>query len=208
MGCVFVQPSLRVVAGTARRPALFPQLFPIPDPARYFVRERESELMREHTDLPAMVGFVREHVAQHLQANPPRRSPAVSAKLLDAAPILAQRFNEHLRAASCAVGQSGTGLLRCTVGAVELWGNLEVWSGKPDPLGADIVHVREDRRDSSCPAGGAGVAGRFGWRFRSPGGRVKMFDKKLVHAIICGKDLERSSTELSVNLGLTRRHGS
>jgi hypothetical protein len=39
--------------------------------------------------------------------------------------------------------------------------------------------VREDRRN------GAGLAGRFG----SPGGRVKMFDKGLVHTIIGGKDL-------------------
>src|SRR2546426_5801121 len=78
--------SLRIVAGAARRPALFPQLFPIPDPGRDLGRQRESELMREHTHLPAMVGFVRKHVAQHFQANRPRPSPAVSAKLLDAAP--------------------------------------------------------------------------------------------------------------------------
>jgi hypothetical protein len=49
---------LRVVAGAAGRPALFPQFFPIPDPVRHFVRQRESELMREHKHLPAMVGFV------------------------------------------------------------------------------------------------------------------------------------------------------
>ena len=57
--------SLRIVAGAARRPALFPQLFPIPDPGRHLDRQRESQLMREHTHLPAMVGFVRKHVAQH-----------------------------------------------------------------------------------------------------------------------------------------------
>ena len=56
--------SLRIVAGAVRRPALFPQLFPIPDPVRYLVRQRESELMREHADLPAMVGFVRKHIAR------------------------------------------------------------------------------------------------------------------------------------------------
>jgi hypothetical protein len=79
---------LRTVAGAARRPALFPQLFPIPHPGRQLVRQWESELMREHTHLAAMVGFVREHVAQHFHANRPRRSPAVSAKLLDAARTL------------------------------------------------------------------------------------------------------------------------
>src|SRR5712692_8497491 len=151
--------SLRSVAGAARRPALFPQLFPIPDPGRHLVRQRESELMREHTHLPAMVGFVRKHVTQHFWANRPRRSPAVSAKLLDATPTTAERFSEHLRAASGALGQSRTGLLRRAVRAVELSWNLQVRSCKPDPLGADIVHVREDRRN------GADVAGRFGWRF-------------------------------------------
>jgi len=60
------------------------------------------------------------------------------------------------------------------------------------------VYVREDRRN------GAGLAGRFG----SPGGRVKTFDESLVHAIICGKDPDRGSAELSVNLLLTRGHGS
>src|SRR5438034_2837753 len=190
--------SLRIVAGAARRPALFPQLFPIPDPGRHLVRQRESELMREHTHLPAMVGFVQKLVAQHFRANRPRPSPAVSAKLLDAAPTTAERFNEHLRAASGALGQSRTDLLRRTVRAVEPSWNLQVRSCKPDPLGADIVHVREDRRN------GAGLARRFG----SPGGRVKMFDKNLVHAIIGGKDLDCGSAELSVNLELTRRQHS
>jgi hypothetical protein len=38
------------------------------------------------------------------------------------------------------------------------------------------MHVREDRRN------GAGLTGWFG----SPGGRVKMFDKNLVHTIVGG----------------------
>src|SRR6266581_4722228 len=194
--------SLRIVAGAARRPALFPQLFPIPEPGRHLVRQRESELMREHTHLPAMVGFVRKHVAQHFQANRPRPSPAVSAKLLDAAPTTAERFSEHLRAASGALGQSRAGLLRRAVRAVELSWNLQVRSCKPDPLGADIVHVREDRRNRADFAG----------RFSSPSGRVKMFDKNLVDAIVGGKDLNcgsaQSRAKLSLNLVLTRGHGS
>src|ERR1700732_3050020 len=196
-GLLPLSDSSRIVAGAARRPALFPQLFPIPEPVRALVRQRESELMREHTHLPAMVGFVRKHVAQHFQANRPRPSPAVSAKLLDPAPTTAEGFSEHLRAASSALGQSRTGLLRRAARAVELSRNLQVRSCKPDPLGADIVHVSEDRRN------GADLAGRLG----SPGDRVKMFDKNLVHAIIGGKDLHCGSAELTVNLGLTRSHG-
>ena len=59
--------------------------------------------MRQHTHLPAMVGFVSKHVAQHLHANRPGPSPAVSAKLLDAPPTT-ERFREHLHAASGAFG--------------------------------------------------------------------------------------------------------
>jgi hypothetical protein len=83
--------------------------------------------MREHTHLPAMVGFVRKHVAQHFYANGPRPSPAVSMKLLDAAPT-AERFREHLRAASRALGQSRAGLLRRALRPVELSWNLQVRS--------------------------------------------------------------------------------
>src|SRR5437870_12046585 len=145
-----------------------------------------------------MVGFVRKHVAQHFHANRPRPSPAVSAKLLDAAPTTAERFSEHLRAASGALGQSRTGLLRRAVRAAELCWNLQMRSCKPDPLAADIVHVGEDRRN------GAGLAGRFG----SPGGKVKMFDKNLVHAIIGGNDLDCGSVELQLILESTRGHVS
>ena len=191
--------SLRIVAGAARRPALFPQLFPIPDPGRHLDRQRESQLMGEHTHLPAMVGFVRKHVAQHFHANRPGPSPAISAKFLDAAPTT-ERFSEHLRTASGALGQSRTRLPRRAVRAVELSWNLQVRSCKPDPLGADVVHVREDRRNRADFV--------FAGRFRSPGSRVKMFDKNLVHAIIGGKDADCGSAELSVNLGWTRGHGS
>jgi len=60
--------------------------------------------MREHTHLPAMMGFVRKHVTQHLRAGGPSPSPAVSAELLDAAARTSERFGQHLRAASGALG--------------------------------------------------------------------------------------------------------
>src|SRR5207244_10564964 len=148
-----------------------------------------------------------------LHANRPRLSPAVSAKLLDAAPTAAERFSEHLRTASGALGQSRAGLLRRAVRAVEVWWNLQVRSCKPDPLGADIVHVREDRRNGADVFSGV-FAGRLGCRRSgTPGGRVKMFDKNLVDAIVGEKDpggkvLDCGSAELSVNLVLMRGHGS
>ena len=153
--------------------------------------------MREHTHLSAMVGFVRKHVAEHFHANRPRRSPAVSEKFLDAAST-AEGFREHFGAASGALGQSRTGLPRRAMRAVELLRKLQVRSCKPEPLGADIVHVREDRGN------GADLAGRLG----GPGGGVKMLDENLVHAIIGGKDVDGGAGELRVEFGLRCGHGS
>jgi hypothetical protein len=197
-GGMSLSDSLTIVAGTAGRLALFPQLFPIPDPVRHLLWQRKSELTREHTHLTAMVSFVRKHVAQHFRANRPRPSPAVSAKFLDAALTAAERFSEHLRAASGALGQSRASLLRRAMRAMELCWNLQVRSCKPDPLGADIVHMCEDRHN------GAGLAGRFG----SPSGRIEMSDKNLVYAFVGCKDPDCGPAELSLNLGLTRGHGS
>jgi hypothetical protein len=154
--------------------------------------------MREHAHLSAMVGFVRKHVAEHFQANRPRMSPAVAVKYFNAAAIVAQRLIEHLHAASGALGQCRAGLRRRAVRTVELCRHLQVRCCQPDPLCADIVHVGENRCNR------AGLTGRIG----SPRGRVKVFDKKLVYAIVSGKGLDCGPAELSVNLGLTRGHGS
>jgi hypothetical protein len=144
-----------------------------------------------------MVGFVRNHVAQHFHANRPRPSPAVSAKLLDAASAT-KRFSKHFLAASGALRQSRAGLSRRAVRAVELSRNFQVRSRKPDPFAPHVVHVREDRRDA------AGLAGRF----RSPRGRVKMFDENLVHALVNGKNPHCGSAEFSLNFALMRGHVS
>jgi len=70
-------------------------------------------------------------------------------------------------------------------------------SCESDPLGTDIVHVREDCRY------GADLARRLG----SPGGRVKIFDKNLVQPIVDSKDLDGGSAEFCVRLFLARGHG-
>jgi hypothetical protein len=152
--------------------------------------------MREHQHLPAMVRFVSKHVAQHLHADRPRRSPAVSAEHLDASPATVERFSKHLYATGGAFGQSRAGLLRRAMRTVELWRHLEVRSSKPDPLATHIVHVREDRRN------GANLALRFG----SPCRGVKMFDDYLIHALIGGKRPNRGWAMLRVNFEGTRGH--
>jgi hypothetical protein len=65
---------------------LLPKLLPIPHPIPDLLRQRESQLMREHAHLPAMVGFVSKHVAQHLHPNRPGQTPGIPAKFLDAPP--------------------------------------------------------------------------------------------------------------------------
>src|ERR1700722_11206675 len=134
--------------------AVSPQLLPFPEAGHNFHRQRESVLMRQHAHLAAMVGFVSEHVAQHFRTDRPGLSPAIAVKSFDAVPTT-EGFDEHLGATGCALGQSGAGLLRRAVGAVELGRNLQVRSGQPDPLRADIVHVSEDRGNSA----GRDVAG-------------------------------------------------
>src|ERR1700756_2761397 len=71
-------------------------------------------------------------------------------------------------------------------------------SSEPDPLGADVVHVREDRCD------GADVTGRPGF----PEGRIKILAENLIHAIVGGEDSDCRLVELRVNLVLARGHGS
>jgi hypothetical protein len=154
--------------------------------------------MRQHNHLPAMVGFVSKHVAQHLHTNRPRRSPAVSAKLVDAALPATKRFREHLPATSSALGQPRTSLLRRTVRAVQLCWHLQMRSRKPHPLGPNIVHMRKDRHNTPSLAR----------RFRSPRDRVKTFNQMLVHAVTGRKHQNRGSVELTVNLLLTRGHGT
>src|SRR5882672_9721273 len=65
-------------------------------------------------------------------------------------------------------------------------------SGKPDPLRADVVHVREDGRDRAHLPG----------RLCCPCRRIEMFDQNLVHPIVRGKDTDGVLTELRGNLVL------
>ena len=152
--------------------------------------------MREHAHLPAVVGFMRNHVAQHLWSSRPGPSPSVPAKLPDAAFAITKRCGNHLPALSGALGQRRTSLPRRATRAVELCWNSQVRRRKPDPLRAHIVHVREDGRDR------ADLAGRLSF----PGGRIKIPDKNLVQAIIGGKDPDCAPSEFRVDLAFVRGH--
>jgi hypothetical protein len=157
--------------------------------------QRKSKLMRKHTNLPAMVRLMSNHVAKHLHANRPRLSPAISPKHLN--PTL-ERLSQHLPTSSRTLRQSNPRLRLRTVRTVQQRRNLQVRSRKPHPLATNIVHMRKDRRDSP----------NLTRRFRNPRTRVKMLDKTLVHTIISSKHPNRSPIKLSVNLISTSSHGS
>ena len=70
-----------------------------------------AELVREHADLAAVVGFVREHVAEHLGARG-QSGPAVAAKLLNA-PALCQRRRRSASISSHRVALSANALRAC-----------------------------------------------------------------------------------------------
>ena len=63
---------------------MFPEFFPMPD-ARGGVEETITELVGEHQNLAAMMGFVREHVSEHGAAGGPRLRPTATREFLDAA---------------------------------------------------------------------------------------------------------------------------
>lgn len=147
--------------------------------------------MRQHTNLTAMMRFVSNHVAKHFHARWPGPSPAISTKLPDASSFR-ERFRQHVAAPGAAHSQSRTSLLRRAVRAIKLRGNFQVRRGKPHPLAADIMHMRKNRYDR------ADSAGRLG----SPNGRIKIFNKHLIHALIGGKYLNRGPASFAVNLDL------
>jgi hypothetical protein len=159
------------------------------------MRQRKSKLMREHTNLSAMVSLMSNHVTQHLHANRPGLCPTISSKAIDT-PTTPECLTKHLLTPNRALRQSRTRLILRTVRAIQQRRNLQVRSRKPHPLAANIVHMRKDRRNAPNLTG----------RLRPPRARVKMLDKTLVHSIISSKHLNRSPIKLSVNLLLA--HGS
>jgi len=146
--------------------------------------------VRQHADLAAVMGFVREHVAEHLDAERPGLAPAVAAKILDAGGRSAKCLGKHFGTARAARGQGRTDLLWRAFRADELRRDFQVRGIKADPLGADVVHMSKDGGD------GARLAGRFG----CPCSWIQVLEQKLVHPLIRSKDLEGCLAESRFDL--------
>src|SRR5215470_13212689 len=55
--------------------ALLPEFLPNPHSGAYFDGQRESQLMRQHAHLAAMMRFVRDHEGEHGDSSEPRSGP-------------------------------------------------------------------------------------------------------------------------------------
>jgi hypothetical protein len=177
-GSVASSDSLRSIAGATRRPRTLSTAFPN-SRSRMPPRSTTGIRVNGPAYTPARDGGLHERACSTaFRGHPAKAEPSRLCETSRGDPHPRRALQ---RASVCSQRRSPpshAGLLLTAVHTVE--GHLQVRSCKPNPLGADVVHVRDNRRH------GAGVAGRFD----RPGSRVKIFDHHLVHALIGGKDLD------------------
>ncbi len=101
-----------------------------------------ADLSRQHGDLPAVVGVVRDQV--------PEKSSCVGAEAFDAA-IAGQGPVEYRAQSLAAVLERAPGLRGSHCGAIQLLRNLLSLRGF-QPHHPHIVHVRHDRGNSAALA--------------------------------------------------------
>jgi hypothetical protein len=136
--------------------------------------------MREQADLPAMVRVMGNHVGEHSWARTPGPCPAIAKKNVNPAFRARLGFEKHLAAARGAVSQRSSGLLLRASASVQESRYFQVRSRQPQPLTADIVHMRKDPGNRAyAPARG----------LRPPRPRVEVLQDELVHEIIHGVGL-------------------
>ena len=111
----------------------------------------ESELMREHTRLPTMMGIMRKYVRHHRRAGGPRSCPTIPAEGLDSAIGLSQSLCQHFAAAPSTLGQRHASLPLRTTSAVEWCRERQMRGRKSQPFAADIMNMREHRSDGTSP---------------------------------------------------------
>lgn len=157
---------------------LLPEFVPLPDAAPSFGWEAIAELVCQHDDLAAMVGFVRKHVGKHRRACGPSGDVSVANEFRDAAiRIGGEGVGEHGKALRGAFFMGGGGLLHRASVRVKRRGTLEVWGGVSEPSDANVVQMGEDGGDGPSTAFYAG-------RFRAPCAGIEMREQDLVHGVV------------------------
>ncbi len=127
-----------------------PKSFPRPHGGCGFRRQRKAELMREHADLAAMMGIMRNHVCHHCGIGGPWFCPAVAAKGFDMA--LSQGLYNHFAATGRAFGQRQAHLLGRAAAAVERRRELQMRGRESQPFSTHVMHMGEDGGDGAAAA--------------------------------------------------------
>jgi len=157
---------------------LLPELVPEPDAVGGVVGQPIAELVGEHDDLAAMMGFVREHVGKHGRTGGPGARPGAARELGDAALRAGgQRVGEHAQALRAAFLVRRGGLLDGAAAGIERSGTFQVWGGMFQPHQAAVMQVRENRGDGAAAAFCGGKLG-------APGAGVEMREEELVHGVV------------------------
>jgi hypothetical protein len=176
-------------AGACGEAGLFPELFPLPD-AGGFVEHGVAELVGQHHNLAAMVGFVREHVGEHGASGGPGGHPTVAGELCNAAiRRCRESIRQHAQALRGAFAVSGSSLLDGAAVGVERRRRLEMRSVQSQPLETAVVKMGEN--------GGDGPASAFLARgLGAPGARVEMREDELVHGVVARVGFEQGVANL------------
>ena len=124
-----------------------PQFFPDPHSIGGLDRQPETQLVREHAYLTAVMGVMQDHVDNHGGAPGPRPGPTVSEELLDATLWAAQGFRDHFRTAQGTFPERRACLLLRAAQAIEVLRQADVGGGESQPLASDVVHMSENRGD-------------------------------------------------------------
>lgn len=147
-----------------------------------------AELMREHADLAAMMGFVRDHVQDHGGTRGPGTRPAVAQELFDLW-IGAEGFRKHLGAALGALGEGGPGLALRAASAIEFSGKPEMRSRKAQPFATDVVDMGKDGGDGAGTAGG---------RLGAPDAGIQVTEQELVDGLADGEVFDQDIAHLGI----------
>lgn len=131
-----------------------------------------SHLPREHCNLPAVMGIVRDQI--------PNKSGYIRAKAPDSAIILESAADDHAQSVPAALERSH-GLSRSHSCTIELRRNF-VRLGRLQPHHPHIMHVRHDGADRPPLA----VS-----RLQLPGSRREIVDEVLVDAVIGIKRIQQ-----------------
>jgi hypothetical protein len=142
------------------------------------VEQPVAELMRQHQNLPPMMGLVREHVRKHVPPGGPGLRPTPAREPGDAAIRSGRKsVRQHAQALRGASPVRGGSLLHGAAVGIERRRTLQVRRGILQPHQPAVVQMREDGRDR--PA--ASLVTR---QLRAPRTRVQLRKDELVHRVV------------------------